>query len=113
MPDGTAVDFMEINIVEAGVSKKIVASLTKEEKVLEVIETNDEEAILEDSSLIQIKTPTINVGDSNLLEKYFNKFNVNINESNKYKSDKNVEFSFDNYSITPSYKSILQSLVFC
>ena len=111
MPDGTAVDFMEINIVEAGVSKKIVASLTKEEKVLEVIETNDEEAILEDSSLIQIKTPTINVGDSNLLEKYFNKFNVNINESNKYKSDKNVEFSFDNYSITPSYIVFLDSLI--
>ena len=36
MPDGTAFDFMEINIVEAGVSKKVVASLIKDEKVLEV-----------------------------------------------------------------------------
>jgi type IX secretion system PorP/SprF family membrane protein len=109
MPDSIAVDFMEINIVESGVSKKIVASLIYEEKVLEVSETNDEEAKLEDSSLIQIKTPTRTVGDSNLFEKYFHKFN--FNDSNKYKSDKNVEFSFDNYSITPSYIVFLDSLI--
>jgi len=107
MPDGIAVDFMEINIIESGVSKKIVASLINEEKTLEVSESPDEEAILKDYSLIQIKTPRT-VGDSNLFEKHFNKFN--FNESNKYKSDKNVEFSFDNYSITPSYKVFLDSL---
>ena len=38
------------------------------------------------------------------------KYNVNIDDINKYRSDKNVEFSFDNYSITPSYKYFLDSL---
>ena len=110
MPDGTAFDFMEINIVEAGVSKKVVASLIKDEKVLEVSETHDEEATVEDSSIIQIKNPNSTINDSNFFEQYFKKVNVNTDESNKYKSDKNVEFSFDNYSITRSYKVFLDSL---
>ena len=110
MPDGTAFDFMEINIVEAGVSKKVVASLIKDEKVLEVSETHDEEATVEDSSIIKIKNPNSTINDSNFFEQYFKKVNVNIYESNKYKSDKNVEFSFDNYSITRGYKVFLDSL---
>ena len=110
MPDGTAFDFMEINIVEAGVSKKVVASLIKDEKVLEVSETHDEEATVEDSSIIQIKNPNSTINDSNFFEQYFKKVNVNIYQSNQYKSDKNVEFSFDNYSITRSYKVFLDSL---
>ena len=110
MPDGTAFDFMEINIVEAGVSKKVVASLIKDEKVLEVSETHDEEATVEDSSIIKIKNPNSTINDSNFFEQYFKKVNVNIYESDKYKSDKNVEFSFDNYSITRSYKVFLDSL---
>ena len=110
MPDGTAFDFMEINIVEAGVSKKVVASLIKDEKVLEVSETHDEEATVEDSSIIQIKNPNSTINDSNFFKQYFKKVNVNIYQSNKYKSDKNVEFSFDNYSITRSYKVFLDSL---
>ena len=110
MPDGTAFDFMEINIVEAGVSKKVVASLIKDEKVLEVSETHDEEATVEDSSIIKIKNPNSTINDSNFFEQYFKKVNVNIYQSNKYKSDKNVEFSFDNYSITRSYKVFLDSL---
>ena len=110
MPDGTAFDFMEINIVEAGVSKKVVASLIKDEKVLEVSETHDEEATVEDSSIIQIKNPNSTINDSNFFKQYFKKVNVNTDESNKYKSDKNVEFSFDNYSITRGYKVFLDSL---
>ena len=110
MPDGAAFDFMEINIVEAGVSKKVVASLIKDEKVLEVSETHDEEATVEDSSIIQIKNPNSTINDSNFFKQYFKKVNVNIYQSNKYKSDKNVEFSFDNYSITRSYKVFLDSL---
>ena len=110
MPDGTAFDFMEINIVEAGVSKKVVASLIKDEKVLEVSETHDEEATVEDSSIIKIKNPNSTINDSNFFEQYFKKVNVNTDESNKYKSDKNVEFSFDNYSITRGYKVFLDSL---
>ena len=110
MPDGTAFDFMEIDIVEAGVSKKVVASLIKDEKVLEVSETHDEEATVEDSSIIQIKNPNSTINDSNFFKQYFKKVNVNIYQSNKYKSDKNVEFSFDNYSITRSYKVFLDSL---
>ena len=110
MPDGTAFDFMEIKIVEAGVSKKVVASLIKDEKVLELSETHDEEATVEDSSIIQIKNPNSTINDSNFFKQYFKKVNVNIYQSNKYKSDKNVEFSFDNYSITRSYKVFLDSL---
>ena len=110
MPDGTAFDFMEINIVEAGVSKKVVASLIKDEKVLEVSETHDEEATVEDSSIIKIKNPNSTINDSNFFEQYFKKVNVNIYQSDKYKSDKNVEFSFDNYSITRGYKVFLDSL---
>ena len=110
MPDSMGVDLMEINIVEAGVSKKIVASLIKDEKTLELRAIPSEEAKVEDSSTIQIKIPNSTIDNSNFFEKYFNKVNVNIDESNKYRSDKNVEFSFDKYSITPSYKYFLDSL---
>ena len=110
MPDSMGVDLMEINIVEAGVSKKIVASLIKDEKTLELRAMTSEEAKVEDSSTIQIKIPNSTIDNSNFFEKYFNKVNVNIDESNKYRSDKNVEFSFDKYSITPSYKYFLDSL---
>jgi type IX secretion system PorP/SprF family membrane protein len=110
MPDSMGVDLMEINIAEAGVSKKIVASLIKDEKTLELRAMTSEEAKVEDSSTIQIKIPNSTIDNSNFFEKYFNKVNVNIDESNKYRSDKNVEFSFDKYSITPSYKYFLDSL---
>ena len=110
IPDSMGVDLMEINIVEAGVSKKIVASLIKDEKSLELRAITSEEAKVEDSSTIQIKIPNSTIDNSNFFEKYFNKVNVNIDDSNKYRSDKNVEFSFDKYSITPSYKYFLDSL---
>ena len=110
MPDSMGVDLMEINIVEAGVSKKIVASLIKDEKTLELRAITSEEAKVEDSSTIQIKIPNSTIDNSNFFEKYFNKVNVNIDDSNKYRSNKNVEFSFDKYSITPSYKYFLDSL---
>ena len=101
---------MEINIVEAGVSKKVVAILIKEEKTLEVRAMPNEVAKVEDSSTFQIKIHNSTIDDNNFFEKYFNKVNVNIDDINKYRSDKNVEFSFDNYSITPSYKYFLDSL---
>ena len=50
---------------------------------------------VEDSSIIQIKKPNSTINDSNFFKQYFKKVNVNIYQSNKYKSDKNVEFSFD------------------
>ena len=110
MPDSMGIDLMEINIVEAGVSKKVVAILIKEEKTLEVRAMPNEVAKVEDSSTFQIKIHNSTIDDNNFFEKYFNKVNVNIDDINKYRSDKNVEFSFDNYSITPSYKYFLDSL---
>ena len=110
MPDSMGIDLMEINIVEAGVSKKVVASLIKDEEILKLRVMPNEEAKVEDSSTIQIKIPNSTIDYSDFFEKYFNKVNVNIDESNKYRSDKNVEFSFDKYSITPSYKYFLDSL---
>ena len=110
MPDSMGIDLMEINIVEAGVSKKVVAILIKEEKTLEVRAIPNEVAKVEDSSTFQIKIHNSTIDDNNFFEKYFNKVNVNIDDINKYRSDKNVEFSFDNYSITPSYKYFLDSL---
>ena len=110
IPDSMGVDLMEINIVEAGVSKKVVASLIKDEEILKLRVMPNEEAKVEDSSTIQIKIPNSTIDYSDFFEKYFNKVNVNIDDSNKYRSDKNVEFSFDKYSITPSYKYFLDSL---
>ena len=110
MPDSMGIDLMEINIVEAGVSKKVVASLIKDEEILKLRVMPNEEAKVEDSSTIQIKIPNSTIDYSDFFEKYFNKVNVNIDDSNKYRSDKNVEFSFDKYSITPSYKYFLDSL---
>jgi len=110
MPDSMGIDLMEINIVEAGVSKKVVAILIKEEKTLEVRAMPNEVAKVEDSSTFQIKIHNSTIDDNNFFDKYFNKVNVNIDDINKYRSDKNVEFSFDNYSITPSYKYFLDSL---
>ena len=111
MPDETDVDFIEINIIEAGVSKKVVASLLKVEKTLEDRKIQREEFILEDSSKIQ-KTSTNNtILDSSVFEKYFKKVNLNIDKKNKYQSVKNVEFYFDKYSISLSYKYFLDSLI--
>jgi type IX secretion system PorP/SprF family membrane protein len=111
MPDETDVDFIEINIIEAGVSKKVVASLLKVEKTLEDRKIQREEFILEDSSKIQ-KTSTNNtILDSSVFEKYFKKVNLNIDKKNKYQSVKNIEFYFDKYSISLSYKYFLDSLI--
>jgi len=110
MPDSMGIDLMEINIVEAGVSKKVIASFIKDEEALEVRAMPNEVAKVEDSSTFQIKIHNSTIDDNNFFEKYFNKVNVNIDDINKYRSDKNVEFSFDNYSITPSYKYFLDSL---
>jgi outer membrane protein OmpA-like peptidoglycan-associated protein len=88
-----------------------VASLLKVEKTLEDRKIQREEFILEDSSKIQ-KTSTNNtILDSSVFEKYFKKVNLNIDKKNKYQSVKNIEFYFDKYSISLSYKYFLDSLI--
>ena len=111
MPDETDVDFIEINIIEAGVSKKVVASLIKVEKTLEDRKIQRKEFILEDSSKIQRTSTNNTILDSSVFEKYFKKVNLNIDKKNKYQSVKNVEFYFDKYSISSSYKYFLDSLI--
>ena len=44
MPDGTDIEFMEINIVEAGISKKVVASVDDSKNVFSFQRLNSDQA---------------------------------------------------------------------